>query len=114
MKIFEIDYLENAELSDEDLHFLFDLNSITYSFAFYLLKISGVIYGKTKFGKILRHDKNWMNDHVLTPKQIKWAKDRFTKCIMNIYNYGPETSKRWVEDWYVYYGLPSRINSDAF
>lgn len=109
MKIFDIDYLESADLTDEDLHFLFDLNGITYSFAIYLLKLSGLECSKNKFGKMLRHNENWMNEHILTNKQINESKKRFEKCIMNIYQYGRKTAKSWVEDWYVHYGLPSRV-----
>lgn len=110
MKIFDIDYLANGELTDEDLHYLFDLNGITYSFIIYLLKLSGIEYGKNKFGKLLRKDSSLIENNFLSKKQIVDSKQKFKKCIMNIYQYGPETSQRWVEDWYIHYGLSSRVN----
>lgn len=114
MKIFDIDYLATADLSDEDLHFLFDWNAISYSFIYYMLKLSGLKCGKTKFKNIVRNNHNWMNENILPKQQINETKDKFTKCIMNIYQYNKITAKRWVDDWYLYYGLPSRVISESF
>lgn len=114
MKILEIDYLESADLTDEDLHYLFDLNGISYSFINYLLMMAGENFSKSKLTKTLKRDNSWLNNHALSKKDIHKCKKRFTKCISNIYQFNYETSKRWVNDWYMYYGLSSRINADSF
>lgn len=105
IKIYDIDYLANDELTDDDLHHLFDCNALHGSFIHYMLKESGLELSRRKLHKVITLDNSWVMDNHLTSAQVAKVKHKFRQCIHNIYQYGPYHTKRWVDDWWIRYGL---------
>lgn len=111
IKIFSLDYLANEELTEDDLYYLFDCDSLFYS----LIKEMFVCIGEFSNIQVLIdkviNKKNWMNKrHFKSHKQQEDFMNKAQKCIKNIYQYTDEQSKFWVEMFMIKYGFSLKKN----
>lgn len=107
-KIFEIDYLQNAEFSEEDLACLFvnnnfDLSLIIAMFEMYEPKK----IERDKITAIVATDEKWMYKHYWTLEQRNEFLNILVKCLKNLYRYEEHICKQIAEMWLVQYGFTS-------
>ncbi len=105
-KIFEIDYLKNAELTEDDLYYLFETPSLNYSFLIDEFKRTNQdIVDEKKIINLAKNDKDWMYKYFWTSKQREEFEKDIKKAYMNIRQCGEveaESSTQW---WIFMYGL---------
>lgn len=107
-KIFDIDYLQNSELNEDDLHWLLDTPSFTLSLIVGMFKK----YEKTnipddKIISIVYNDKNWMYKHFWLRKDREEYSEILSKIYYNLYRYKEYLCKAYAEIWLVQYGFTS-------
>ena len=105
-KIFEMDYLQNAELTEDDLYYLFETPSLNYSFLIDMFKrTKQSIIDEKKIINVAKTDKDWMYKYFWTPKQREDFENALKKAYINIRQCGEveaESSTQW---WILQYGL---------
>lgn len=105
-KIFELDYLQNADLSEDDLYYLFETASLNYSFLVAEFKMSNQeITDEKKIINIAKNDEEWMYKYFWNTSQRENFENAIKKAYMNIRQCGEveaESSAQW---WILYYGL---------
>lgn len=105
-KIFEIDYLQNAEFTEEDLVWLFETSS------FYLSLIVEMFNSYDdgnlpieKIAYIVKTDDKWMYKHYWSDTQREEFEEKAEKCFKNLYRYGDEKTKSILGMWIANYGF---------
>lgn len=105
-KIFEIDYLKNAELTEDDLYYLFETPSLNYSFLIdEFRRTNQDIVDEKKIIHLAKNDKDWMYKYFWSSKQREEFEKDIKKAYMNIRQCGEveaESSTQW---WILMYGL---------
>ena len=105
-KIFEMDYLANNELTEDDLYYIFETPSLNYSFLVNMFNETGQeINDEKKIIKLAKSDSEWMYKYFWTPEQRENFENKMNKCMMNIYqckDYEAESKTSW---WILMYGL---------
>ena len=105
-KIFEIDYLKNAELTEDDLYYLFETPSLNYSFLIdEFRRTNQDIVDEKKIIHLAKNDKDWMYKYFWSAKQREEFEKDIKKAYMNIRQCGEveaESSTQW---WILMYGL---------
>ena len=107
-KIFEIEYLQNSEFTEEDLVYLLETPSFSLSLAVAMFRL----YDKSdmtdeKIVNIVKTDNNWMYKHYWTKKQRDEFLSKLTKCYRNLYRYNNDTCEKLAQMWLVNYGFTS-------
>lgn len=105
VKIYEIDYLINNELSEEDLFHIFETPSLTYSLVIGMFKHSGSKLTEKEILKICKTDENWMYKNFWTQKQKDSYYSKVSDVVHNVYQYGEDQCNSWVDWWMFMYGL---------
>ena len=110
IEIYDLDYLVNTELTEEDLYNIFETPSLNYSLVINMFKISG--YNKTneEIIDLCKTDDRWMYKHFWTSKQRKEFHSILVKICQNIYQYGYNQSEGWADWWLFMYGLSNKKN----
>ena len=105
-KIFEMDYLMNNDLSEDDLYYLFETSSLNYSLLINEFKYSNQeLTDEKKIIKLVQSDEEWMYKMFWTEKQRNACEKDAKKVFMNIYQCGPTEAESKVQWWILYYGL---------
>ena len=105
-KIFEMDYLINNDLSEDDLYYLFETPSLNYSLLINEFKYSNQeLTDEKKIIKLAQSDEEWMYKTFWTEKQRNTFEEDTKKAFMNIYQCGPIEAESRVQWWILYYGL---------
>ena len=104
-KIFDLDYLQNAELTDDDLRELLDNKCFGISLTVGMFKISNQNLSDEKIISIVTTDKHWMYKYFWTKEQ----REEFTECLKkaykNLYKYGDRKTDIVTSLWLIQYGL---------
>ena len=105
-KIFDIEYLKNTELTEEDLHYLFDTSSLIYSLIIAEIRMAG--YSVPSDEQIIRDiivSNDWLNQYQWT----RQCRDKFvsilTDVFKNIYQVQENTARQRAEMFSFGYGL---------
>ena len=109
-KIFDIDYLLNEELSEDDLYWLFETPSLSYSLVLEMFRTTKQpLSDEKKIISLIKKDKDWMYKYFWTDKQ----RENFTSIVKNVYKninyYNDKEAQQNADWWIVQYGL-SNIN----
>lgn len=105
-KIFELDYLAVAELTEDDLYHLFETPSLNYSIIKAMYLATDEYTSAKHLVKKIKCNNGW-----LSTKHFKSYKDRdkfvnkLISVIKNVYQYSEIIAKRWVDDWMFHYGF---------
>ena len=105
-KIFDIDYLQNNEFTEEDLMYLFETSSFSLSLIVEMFKS----YDKQeltidKILNIVKTDSNWMYKHFWNDEQRNEFLAKLMQCYKNMYRYSDEICEKMAEMWLVQYGF---------
>lgn len=102
---YDIDYLANTELSEEDLYNIFEGPSLHYSLFLGMFTHIGDKRKPEELINMGKTDENWMYKNFWTRKQKETYTDLITKAYQNIYQFGPEQSRSAAEHWVFLNGL---------
>ena len=109
-KIFEIEYLQTAELNEDDLYYLFDTPSLNYSLLIEMFRrTKQPLFDEKKIIKLVKDDKDWMYKYFWTQKQRDEFTDMIVKIYENVYYYKEKEALQQAQWWISLYGL---TNSD--
>ena len=107
-KIFEIDYLQNAEFSEEDLASLFGNNNFNLSLIIAMFDMyEPKKIDHDKIMAIVTTDEKWMYKHYWTLEQRNEFLNIVVKCFKNLYRYEDHICLQIAEMWLVQYGFTS-------
>lgn len=107
-KIFDIDYLQNAEFTEEDLVYLFDKSSFGLSLVVAMFELyEPNKIERDKILSIVSTDEKWMYKHYWTLEQRNTFLDILKKCFKNLYRYNDDICYQMSEMWLVQYGFTS-------
>ena len=105
-KIFELDYLQHAELSEDDLYYLFETPSLNYSFLVDEFKRTNQeITDEKKIINLAKTDKDWMYKYFWTSKQREEFEKDVKEAYINIRQCGKEEAESSTQWWILMYGL---------
>ena len=100
----------NSELTEDDLHRLFDTSSLTTSLILEMFKRISDTRQSWEIMKMVKTEDEWFNKYEWTQKQ----KDAFMKDIIkvfkNVYQYGNAVATTKAQWWLIYYGLLIKDN----
>lgn len=103
--IFYLDYLQNAEFTEDDLKHLLDENSFNLSLVVGMFKISNQNLSEHEIIKLVKKDNHWMYKYFWTKPQ----REEFEKCLFNafrnLYRYKERKTQSLVDFWMIQYGL---------
>lgn len=113
-KIFDLDYLQNAELTEDDLYYLFETPSLNYSLLVDMFNFTNQeITDEKKIIKLAKTDRDWMYKYFWTAEQREEFEKILTKIFMNVYwcrhEYEAESKMQW---WIFMYGLTNEDLKD--
>ena len=104
-KIFDLEYLQNAEFTEDDLRELLDKKSFSISLAVGMLKMCGCKMPTSDIVSQVTSDKHWMYKHFWTKEQ----RENFTQCLRksyyNLYRYNNTKLNVVIDFWLIQYGL---------
>lgn len=105
-KIYTIDYLQNGEFSDEDLHYLCDGPSFKYSLICAMFEIAGYNYkDRDLIENICKKDPKWMYKFFWTKDQCERFTEYLIKSYMNLFMYSRERATNFAYNWLIQYSL---------
>lgn len=105
-KIFDLNYLMNEELTEDDLYHLFETESLNYSFIIEMFRFLNELTNPKKLAHDFHKNNGWINKKKFcSMKERTKFTDKLEKAIKNIYQYSDYLSKRWVDDWMFHYGF---------
>lgn len=107
-KIFDLDYLQNNEFTEEDLVYLFETPSLNYSLVVGMFRL----YDKgnltdDKIINIVTTDEKWMYKHFWNKTQRDEFIKILKKCYYNLYRYNEETCTAMSDMWIIQFGFTS-------
>ena len=104
IKIYDIEYLKTRELTEDDLHELFDTDSLLCSFIIHMFKVAGYKFNNNDI--ISKCHKNyWYDKYKITHKNKETVIEDFANAIKNIYVFSDDIAKKYACDFYMKYGL---------
>jgi len=105
-KIFEMDYLKHADLTEDDLYYLFETSSLNYSFLIDEFKRTNQeITDEKKIINLVKNDKDWMYKYFWTSKQREEFEKDVKEAYINIRRCGKEEAESSTQFWIIMYGL---------
>lgn len=104
-KIYEIEYLKNTELTEEDLHYLFDTNSLLYSLVIGEFKQAGINKTNEEIIKITHKYNDWTDHYTMSKTNYKKFYDDCIKIMINLYQCGKYEAQQKTEWFLIKYGL---------
>lgn len=109
IKIFPIQYLQYNDLSDDDIHYIFDTKSLKYSFKLYFASIA-----KHKKLKDINIEKTLLKHNY---SKLTWTKQDFeqainalTKVYQNIYSISKIKAYSMAEGYVIFNGIKVKNN----
>ena len=105
-KIYDLDYLLKGDFTEDDLYYLFDTSSLTYSLIVNMFIFSRQsLVDEKKIIKLIKSDNEWMYKYFWTDKQI----DQYENIIKDIYKkikyYNDKEALEYAQWWISLYGL---------
>ena len=102
IKLYKIDYLMNAELTDDDIHNLLDNNALEWSLINRMMELSGNSMSTSELRKTVGSSNTWMDNYYWSDEQSREFHDELTSVYMNVYQW-KESRARSQADWFIIY-----------
>ena len=102
IKLYKIDYLMNAELTDDDIHNLLDNNALEWSLINRMMELSGNSMSTSELRKTVGSSNTWMDNLYWSSDQSREFHDELTLVYMNVYQW-KESRARSQADWFIIY-----------
>lgn len=111
-KIFTSDYLLAGDFTDDDLHYLFETNSLCLSLIVDMfIKTKQEITDEKKIVSLVKQD-GWMYNYFWTEKQRDKFTDDVVKIFENVYFYSGDAALSRAQWWITLYGLTNSKMKD--
>lgn len=112
IRIFDLDYLINAELDESDLYYIYETPSLIYSIMVNMFHENGYNMNNEDIIQLCKKDNNWMYGKYWIDKHHRndFIK-RLTKAFMNIYQISENNARQNVEMIMFSYGLSMKNNN---
>ena len=107
IKIYDIEYLKKQDLTEDDLHELFDKDAMLCSFIVHMFRVAGYKFNNNEIINKC-HKKNWYNNYKISYKNKETVINDFANAMKNIYVLSDEIAKKYANDFYMMYGLRVR------
>ncbi len=104
-KIFSIYYLCNQELTEDDIHRLFDTNSLIYSLIIGMFRYKKSKLSDNQIIKMIKTDKKWVDNIYWKRKQYNEYTELVAKAYKNIYQYSYTTALSKAQFFLAKYGF---------
>lgn len=105
-KIFDIDYLQHAEFTEDDLYYLFETPSVSYSLVVEMFRRTNQpIIDEKKIISLVKYDKDWMYKYFWTDKQREDFKEIVKSIYKNVHYYNDKEAEQNASWWIFLYGL---------
>lgn len=105
-KIFDLDYLKNPSLTEDDLYYIFETPTLNYSLVVAMFRYTNQpIKDEKKIIKLCKTDQDWMYKYFWSTEQRDGFEKELREVFRNIYRYGMEETRHKVEWWLFMYGL---------
>lgn len=104
-KIFDIDYLCNGDFTEDDLYYIFETKSLSYSLLVNMFNRTNQSVTDEK--KIIAISKNndWQYKYYWTDKQREDFENDIIKAYKNIYFCDNKEAQCYAQFWVIQYGL---------
>ena len=110
IKLYDIKYLQNNELSEDDLHNVFDTKSLSYSLKIYMIKlICPTINEQTLIHTLT--DNTYYKTYTFTNKLFEQAINDIAIVYKNIYRYNTKRCYQTAEGYVMFNGLKVKNNN---
>ena len=105
-KIYEVDYLINNDLSEDDLYYLFETHSLSYSLVINMFRrTKQALTDEKKIINLVRTDRDWMYKYFWSKKERESFEEDVRKIYKNIYQCGDTEAESRASWWLFMYGL---------
>lgn len=105
VNFYSVDYLINHELNENELYDLFETPSLHYSLFLGMFAFIGDKRTPDELITMGKKDSDWMYKNFWSEQQKQQYIELVTKILMNIYQFGKETSRHNAEHWVCFNGL---------
>ena len=114
VRIYPIDYLMSAELTESDLNHLFDTNSLLYSVIIGMYRYIGSKKQNCDIIKDCKKDNKWITKTKWTNKQFADFESKLTRILKNFYCISDEMALSKAQWFMIQYGLNVKGNNVIF
>ena len=104
-KLFDIDYLINTELTEEDLYYIFETNSFIYSLIIGMFKEAKYQLEPNKIINICKENNEWVNKYFWTKEQRISFENKLVDIYKNVYQCSTIIAKSQMDFFIIKYGL---------
>lgn len=111
IKIYSLDYLSTANLTDEDLSNLFDNKSLVYSIIIGMFRHIKLKKPNKEIIKMITTQKKWMNNYIWNNEELTLFENILTKVLQNIYSYSEEIARQKAQWYVILYGFQIKGNT---
>lgn len=112
-KIFDIEYLINDPLSEDDLYYLFETPSLSYSLLINMFRrTKQSLNDEKKIISLAKNDKDWMYKYFWSDKDRENFERDLIKVYKNIYRCGDAEAESRSQWWIFMYGLTNEKLKD--
>lgn len=107
--VYTLEYLANEDLTEKDLHNLFDKDSLLYSVVVAQFHEIGDTRRDWELIKECKEDPDWMNKYYFKSEKLRNIfVNKVAKVLMNLYTYKEEKAKREAAWFLLGYGFRFR------
>lgn len=105
IRIYNIDYLADGDLVDDDVNYLMDNKQYYYSFIAAMYKFVKSHKSIYKIIDDIRTNNAWLKDHLWSNAVRAKFEKKIAKAYQNIFRYGKDYSKQRAEWFSIYFGF---------
>lgn len=105
IRIYPIEYLMTAELTESDLNHLFDTQSFIYSIIIGMFNLIGSKKRNSDIIKAVKKDNKWLSNNKWSKEQFMEFENKLIQIIKNIYVFNDSVAKSKAQWFMIQYGL---------
>lgn len=105
IKIFDLDYLQNEEFTEDDLYKLFETPSLNRSLIIGMFRFINDEHTDEEILDLVKTKENWMNEILWSFSVKQNFRNILTNIAKNLYQYSSKTSENWADEWLLRYGF---------
>lgn len=105
-KIFDVNYLQHGEFTEDDLYYLFETPSFSYSLVVDMFKRTKQdLTDEKKIITLIKNDRDWMYKYYWTDKQREDFKEIVKNVYKNVHYYNDKEAATYADWWLFCYGF---------
>ncbi|MBO5005433.1 MAG: hypothetical protein J6D03_09435 [Clostridia bacterium] len=100
-KVYTVDELKNKDLTEDDLHNIFDTGSLNISLVLHMFRLMGDKRKDWEIIKMAKTDERWYDKYFIEDDQYEQLKKDLYEVFKNIYQY-KDTAAESSRDWWLF------------